>query len=287
MVENVLLEELRSLRELERAMHSTVITHHPALAANELAVAAEASALLGLDDYRVRGKTRLADAAVAVKEQLADKVATVAPEVVHAVAMLHDALVTSLETDLSVRQPAGEAMLLRPRIDDIPNFSVVDENVLRGGQPSSRGLEWLKNYGVTQIVDLRGSDRENQWEMPKCSSLTSESEDGDEDGEEEKTVMRFCNIPIEDFCTPMVEQVLEYIKLVDSILASGGVVFVHCKAGIGRTGTMMACWRIYHGTSSEEALGKERLYSEGGGGLRQEAFVRDFATLLQKKKGMN
>lgn len=275
MVENVLLQELHSLRVLERQLNAIVHRVYPGVVTHALIRASNASALLGIDDYRVRGKTRLANAVIDVRDAILVARGRISNEVKDAIHVLHNALVQSLKTDLDIRRPAGQAMLLRPRMDDIPNFAVVNQRILRGGQPSSRGLEWLANYGVSLVIDLRGSDRQNQWEMPKCRLFTVSG--GDK--ELRKEPMRICNIPIEDFQTPTLEQVFEFVELLRVVSAEKGVVFVHCKAGIGRTGTMIACWRIFHGENANSALAEETLYSEGGGGLRQEAFVRQFAAL--------
>lgn len=283
MVTNVLLEELRSLRVLERQLNDVVVRLYPNRVEPQLSVASDASALLGIDDYRVRGKMRLADAVLDLRKALRREVGRpLLPEINDAINVLHNALIKSLHTDLSVRQPAGEAMLLRPRMDDIPNFAVVSQSILRGGQPSSRGLKWLANYGVKLVVDLRGSDRENQWEMPKCRLLTEPSTKSNgcaHQNVDGGSAMRFCNIAVEDFNTPTMEQVYEFIELTKFVDRQNGVLFVHCKAGIGRTGTLIACWRIFQGEPIDIALAKERLYCEGGGGLRQENFVRDFAVL--------
>lgn len=279
MMENILLEELKSLRLLERQLNAAILRNCSLINYRLLDNVSTAAARLGIDDYRVRGKTRLSNAVVSLKNAMQHQPGGIASDVLSTLDVLHNALVTSLETDLSVRRPAGQAMLLRPRIDDIPNFEIVSNTILRGGQPTSRGLEWLSHYGVSVVIDLRGSDRQNQWEMPKCRILPTLLDDGVDD----VSPMRSCNIPIEDFCTPTMQQVQEFIELVDAITAKNGVVFVHCKAGIGRTGTLIACWRISQGEPLELALAKETLYSEGGGGLRQENFVREFALQYRKE----
>lgn len=271
MTDNTLLEELSALRKRERNLQRLVDCHHPQVAAHAQRAVAAASANLGIDEYRVRGKSRLADAVRRLETDLGLAVHSIDTNVTQAAHDLVSRLITSLQMDLTARSPAGEAMLLRPRMDDIPNFDMVSEIFLRGGQPSAAGLNWLRMYGVSTIIDLRGSDRENQWHMPDCRQLCL-------DGSE----MHFCNIAIEDFCTPTLEQVQQFVGLVNRMQKSRKVVFVHCKAGIGRTGTMIACWRVAAGADVDEALGKERLYSEGGGGLRQENFVREFAAMYKQ-----
>ena len=81
--------------------------------------------------------------------------------------------------------------------------------------------------------------------------------------------------PIEDFRAPSFEQAEAFVEFVDQQLAEGRTVVAHCWAGIGRTGTMLACYLIHRGQSLAEA---ERRVSRFGGieTREQREFLRRF-----------
>ena len=56
---------------------------------------------------------------------------------------------------------------------------------------------------------------------------------------------RIHGIPVPDGAAPADEHIRRFCRLVEDELAVRRTVYVHCLAGCGRTGTMMACYLVY------------------------------------------
>ena len=50
------------------------------------------------------------------------------------------------------------------------------------------------------------------------------------------------------------QQMKQILDVIDASLDEGKKVYVHCLAGIGRTGTVVGCWLVRHGRTGEQAL---------------------------------
>lgn len=99
-------------------------------------------------------------------------------------------------------------------------------------------LDALLGAGVTLFVDLT----ENLELEPYADLL---------DG-----AARHVRMPIPDMDVPTVEQMRRTLDLVDRERTRGGVAYVHCWGGAGRTGTVVGCWLVRHGLGGGEALAR-------------------------------
>ncbi|HVM08930.1 MAG TPA: dual specificity protein phosphatase family protein [Acidimicrobiales bacterium] len=134
----------------------------------------------------------------------------------------------------------------------ITNFTVVDDHVWRGAAPGARGYEALAAKGVSTIVDLRAEEDIHVDEAALAGlGLT-----------------RF-HLPLRDGQAPAPALVERFLEIVEN---SDGRVFVHCGAGVGRTGTMAAAYLVARdGLSSAEAV--RRNLAVGPPSLEQIAFA--------------
>jgi protein-tyrosine phosphatase len=68
--------------------------------------------------------------------------------------------------------------------------------------------------------------------------------------------VEYRRMPIPDFETPTVEQMRRILDALDRALAKGHKAYVHCYAGLGRTGTVVGCYLVRHGLDRREVLDK-------------------------------
>jgi atypical dual specificity phosphatase len=92
----------------------------------------------------------------------------------------------------------------------------------------------------------------------------------------------YLSLPIPDGGAPTMAQMSVFVRFVDEYRQAKRPVVVHCQAGIGRTGTMLAAYFIAHGDSVETAVHRVREVQPGAiESVQQMEFLHELEQLLK------
>jgi protein tyrosine/serine phosphatase len=149
----------------------------------------------------------------------------------------------------------------------IKNFGQMDDRFFRGARPKDDDYQALAALGVKTIIDL--TDNSIEYEKPAV----------------EAAGLRYINIPMIDKSAPSMDQIKEFLKVVDD--PETGKFFVHCAGGRHRTGVVGAVYRFHHDHwSLEQALAEMDQYEFGSGygHGKQRDFVKEYWDQFQAKQ---
>lgn len=139
---------------------------------------------------------------------------------------------------------------------------VVPKRVIGMGRPTDDDLAALRACGVRHLI-----------------SLTTSPLDPDALA---RHALAAVHLPLADMSTPAMDEVSEFVRTLERLLEGGGKVAVHCGAGLGRTGTMLACYLVSRGRSADEALREVRRRRPGSvESSGQEDAVREYEAWLR------
>ncbi|MDO8688956.1 MAG: tyrosine-protein phosphatase [Dehalococcoidia bacterium] len=143
----------------------------------------------------------------------------------------------------------------------IENYGVVEQGILyRSAQPSDAQYRWLLSQGFKSIVSFR-RETGNQADQVLGEGFHN-----------------YLWISIEDETNPTDAQASQFLAFVTD--SRNWPILIHCKVGLGRTGTLAALVRYaVDGWSMDEAIQEAKLY-RGGVDLApsQTAWLLDWAS---------
>jgi atypical dual specificity phosphatase len=140
--------------------------------------------------------------------------------------------------------------MVRNRVgrDTALNFSWIIDGRLAGhaAPVSQRDLERLKGQGILALV-----------RMAEKTSRAVSNEDV------EKLDIWDCHVPVPDYTAPTTAQIDTMAHFIDTAIAAGRPVGVSCGAGLGRTGTILACYLVSQGYDPLRAIEEVRARRPG------------------------
>ena len=139
------------------------------------------------------------------------------------------------------------------------------EPIVLGALPFERDILHLQSEGVTGVVNMC-----IEYPGPKSAYETMAVEQ--------------LWLPTVDFTPPTLVDIQRAIDFIKKHQTAGGKVYVHCKAGRGRSATVVLCWLMYRrGLTPDQAalyLAKQRPHINRN--LADRAVVQNFYRTLSE-----
>lgn len=129
------------------------------------------------------------------------------------------------------RRPKGFIWLVPNRLGGMPRPGLLED--LDGD------LDGLSSLGVTTLATLE-----------ETSTVSGEALD--------RRRIRSVHFPIPDMGAPDLDDAARFVAATRDRIANGEIVAIHCRGGLGRTGTMLACHLIAEGDAACRAIERTR-----------------------------
>lgn len=128
-------------------------------------------------------------------------------------------------------EPEGFTWIEKPYLAALPRPATLDD------------LLWLRNEGIELLVSLTEDRLRRDW-INEAGLLSFHE-------------------PVEDMEAPTQEQLDRCVSAISRAIDRRMGVAVHCAAGLGRTGAVLACYLVARGLSAQNAIARVRRLRPG------------------------
>jgi atypical dual specificity phosphatase len=150
----------------------------------------------------------------------------------------------------------GSRAILQPLQRERPNDMLPE--TLPGIRPVIAGFSWIEEG---KVAGMRRPGSLNplaedlaKLRMAGVGAIVSLTEIALNEHHTDQADMMVCRVPIPDFHAPSLTDLNQIVRFIQQSLEDNRPVAVHCTAGLGRTGTVLACWLVSQGTSPGNAV---------------------------------
>ena len=129
------------------------------------------------------------------------------------------------------------------------NFSwLIEEKLAGSGMPTTFDeFHWIVNQGVKSIITMTENSLPDEWVQS----------------------IDYLHVPTPDLTAPDMDRIESAVDFINEQINNGQPVMVHCAAGMGRAGTILACYFVkYKKLTAKKAI--EKIRNERPGSIQSE-----------------
>ena len=129
------------------------------------------------------------------------------------------------------------------------NFSwLIEEKLAGSGMPTTFDeFHWIVNQGVKSIITMTENSLPDEWVQS----------------------IDYLHVPTPDLTAPDMDKIESTVDFINEQINNDQPVMVHCAAGMGRAGTILACYFVkYKKLTAEKAI--EKIRDERPGSIQSE-----------------
>ena len=151
--------------------------------------------------------------------------------------------------------------------EHLPNFHRINENIYRGGQPTAEGIKRLAGLGIKTVINFRDSR----------AGVEREKQAAEENG------LQFINLRLNNWFAARDDKIHKIIEVITN--PEHQPVFIHCKRGADRTGTVVAVYRMLHeGWTAVEANREAKRHGIGWWQVWMKDYIKAYYKRMKAKK---